>query len=88
MKSPGVDIRPLRQITGSAEFNEVYFTDVRIPAENIVGDEGDGWRVARTTLMNERVALPGCLSTQPPSRAARARTLGTFVDSIPDRKTR
>ncbi len=59
MKSPGVDIRPLKQITGSSEFNEVYFTDVRIPAENIVGVEGDGWRVARTTLMNERVALSG-----------------------------
>jgi alkylation response protein AidB-like acyl-CoA dehydrogenase len=59
MKSPGVDVRPLRQITGSAEFNEVFFNDVRVPDANRVGAVGDGWRVARTTLMNERVALSG-----------------------------
>jgi alkylation response protein AidB-like acyl-CoA dehydrogenase len=59
MKSPGIEIRPLFQITGDAEFNEVFFTDVRIPHENLLGDVGDGWRVATTTLMNERVALGG-----------------------------
>jgi alkylation response protein AidB-like acyl-CoA dehydrogenase len=59
MKSPGVDIRPLRQLTGSSEFNEVFFNDVRIPDSNRVGDVGDGWRCARTTLMNERVTLAG-----------------------------
>ncbi|MGH9170070.1 MAG: acyl-CoA dehydrogenase family protein [Acidimicrobiales bacterium] len=59
MKSSGVEVRPLRQITGSADFNEVFFTDVRIPDANRVGDVGDGWRAARTTLMNERVALSG-----------------------------
>ena len=59
MKSPGVEIRPLFQITGDAEFNEVFFTDVRVPHSNILGDVGDGWRVATTTLMNERVALGG-----------------------------
>jgi alkylation response protein AidB-like acyl-CoA dehydrogenase len=59
MKSPGVEVRPLRQITGSADFNEVFFTDVRVPDANRVGDIGDGWRAARTTLMNERVALSG-----------------------------
>ncbi len=63
MKSPGIEIRPLYQITGDAEFNEVFFTDVRIPHENLLGDVGDGWRVATTTLMNERVALGG--STAP-----------------------
>lgn len=57
MRSPGVDVRPLRQITGEAEFNEVYLTDVRIPAENVLGAEGEGWKVALTTLANERVAL-------------------------------
>jgi len=57
MESPGVEVRPLFQITGEAEFNEVYFTDVRIPDANRIGDVGDGWRVALTTLMNERVAI-------------------------------
>ncbi len=59
MKAPGVEIRPLFQITGDAEFNEVFFTDVRISHENLLGEVGDGWRVATTTLMNERVALGG-----------------------------
>lgn len=63
MESPGVEIRPLYQITGDAEFNEVFFNDVRIPHANLLGEVGDGWRVATTTLMNERVALGG--STQP-----------------------
>jgi alkylation response protein AidB-like acyl-CoA dehydrogenase len=57
MKAPGVEVRPLRQITGEAEFNEVYFTDVRIPDSDRLGAVGDGWRVALTTLMNERVAI-------------------------------
>lgn len=57
MHSPGVEVRPLRQITGEAEFNEVYLTDVRIPDGNRLGEPGDGWRVALTTLMNERVAI-------------------------------
>src|SRR5437660_3191506 len=52
MASPGVDIRPLRQLTGTAEFNEVYFSDVRISDANRVGDVGEGWRCARTTLAN------------------------------------
>jgi len=63
MHSPGVEIRPLFQITGNAEFNEVFFTDVRVPHSNLLGAVGDGWRVATTTLMNERVALGG--STAP-----------------------
>jgi alkylation response protein AidB-like acyl-CoA dehydrogenase len=86
MKAPGVDIRPLKQITGSAEFNEVYFTDVRIPAENIVGVEGDGWRVARTTLMNERVALSGLsLDSTSFTGGSRKDPWAQFVESIPDR---
>ena len=59
MESPGVEVRPLYQITGEAEFNEVFFNDVRIPHENMLGKEGQGWRVAITTLMNERVAIGG-----------------------------
>ncbi|MCU1361443.1 MAG: putative acyl-CoA dehydrogenase, partial [Ilumatobacteraceae bacterium] len=59
MRSPGVEVRPLRQITGEAEFNEVYLTDARVPDENRVGDVGEGWRVSLTTLMNERAAIGG-----------------------------
>ncbi len=57
MHSPGVEVRPLRQITGEAEFNEVYLTDARVPDANRIGDIGDGWRVSLTTLMNERNAI-------------------------------
>ena len=59
MESPGVEVRPLHQITGEAEFNEVFLSDVRIPHENVFGDVGGGWGAAVTTLMNERVALGG-----------------------------
>ena len=61
MQAPGVEIRPLYQITGEAEFNEVYFTDVRIPASEMLGNVGDGWRVSLTTLMNERVSIGGAI---------------------------
>jgi len=59
MHQPGVEVRPLRQITGEAEFNEVYFTDARVPDANRLGEVGDGWRVSLTTLMNERVSIGG-----------------------------
>ena len=59
MKAPGVEVRPLRQITGEAEFNEVYMTDVRIPDDQRIGAVGEGWRVSLTTLMNERSAIGG-----------------------------
>jgi alkylation response protein AidB-like acyl-CoA dehydrogenase len=57
MKSPGVEVRPLRQITGEAEFNEIFFTDVEVPVENRLGEEGEGWQVAMTTLLHERGTL-------------------------------
>jgi alkylation response protein AidB-like acyl-CoA dehydrogenase len=59
MRSAGIDVKPLVQMTGTHEFNEVFFTDVRIPAANVVGVEHDGWRLAKVTLGNERVSLSG-----------------------------
>ena len=57
MHAPGVEVRPLRQITGEAEFNEIFFTDVEVPVENVVGEIGGGWQVAMTTLLHERGTL-------------------------------
>ncbi len=59
MRTPGVDIRPLRELTGQALFNEVFFDDVFVPDDCLVGQENDGWRAARTTLANERVYMGG-----------------------------
>jgi alkylation response protein AidB-like acyl-CoA dehydrogenase len=57
MHAPGVEVRPLRQITGDPEFNEIFFTDVRVPRDSILGQPGDGWNVAMTTLLHERGTL-------------------------------
>jgi alkylation response protein AidB-like acyl-CoA dehydrogenase len=57
MRAPGVEVRPLRQLTGEAEFNEVFITDARVPDADRLGEVGAGWRVATATLMNERVAI-------------------------------
>jgi alkylation response protein AidB-like acyl-CoA dehydrogenase len=57
MHAPGVEVRPLRQITGEAEFNEIFFNDVEVPVSNRLGEEGQGWQVAMTTLLHERGTL-------------------------------
>lgn len=57
MKSPGIEVKPIKQVSGAANFNEVFFTDVRIPDAQRLGEVGDGWKVSLTTLMNERLAI-------------------------------
>jgi alkylation response protein AidB-like acyl-CoA dehydrogenase len=68
MKAPGVEVRPLTQITGEAEFNEIFFSEVDVPGENLLGEVGGGWQVAMTTLLHERgtlgFALAGVLEAQ------------------------
>jgi alkylation response protein AidB-like acyl-CoA dehydrogenase len=64
MHAPGVEVRPLRQITGEAEFNEIFFSDVEVPRENLLGEVGEGWTVAMTTLLHERATLGFALTTQ------------------------
>jgi alkylation response protein AidB-like acyl-CoA dehydrogenase len=64
MHAPTVEVKPLRQMTGEAEFNEVFFTDTRIPDSEMLGKPGDGWRVSLTTLMNERVSIGGAIPSK------------------------
>jgi alkylation response protein AidB-like acyl-CoA dehydrogenase len=84
MHGPGVETRPLRQMTGQAEFNEVYFTDARIPDAHRLGAVGNGWGVAMTTLMNERSALGGSGSRRGAGTIAEATSLWA---SRPDLQT-
>ena len=69
MEAPGVEVRPLRQITGGADFNEVFFNDVFVPDEDVVGEPNSGWTVARATLGNERVSIGGGAGTIAPAAA-------------------
>ncbi|MEA2434955.1 MAG: hypothetical protein QOG54_2412 [Actinomycetota bacterium] len=64
MHSPGIEVRPLRQITGDPEFNEIFFNDVRVPRANVMGEENEGWRVAMTTLLHERGTLGFALTAR------------------------
>lgn len=82
MKTPGIDIRPLREITGDELFNEVFFDDVFVPDEMVVGTVNDGWRLARTTLANERVAMAGGTALGNPMEEL-LRSLGAQPDVDP-----
>jgi alkylation response protein AidB-like acyl-CoA dehydrogenase len=72
MSDPGVEVRPLRQVTGEAEFNEVFLSDVRISDSDRLGEVGEGWKVATATLMNERVAIGGHAAPRESGMVARA----------------
>ena len=76
MHTPGVEVRPLRQITGDPEFNEIYFTDVRVPQQSMLGKPGEGWAVAMTTLLHERGTLGFALT------ARYEALLGRLVDAV------
>jgi alkylation response protein AidB-like acyl-CoA dehydrogenase len=65
MKAPGVDVRPIKQMTGGSEFNEVFFTDVRVKDSHRLGGVGEGWKVSLTTLMHERLAVGGKPASAP-----------------------
>lgn len=87
MRAPGVTVRPLRQMSGGADFNEVFFDDVVIPDSERLGDVGDGWRVALTTLMSERLSLGGGGSEIGPGAAAVVRHVAARLpDLSPDRQ--
>ena len=64
MTTPGIDVRPLKTMTGHAEFNEVFFDDVRVPLENVVGKRGEGWKIANTTLRHERDMLGSAATSE------------------------
>ncbi|HEX7037923.1 MAG TPA: acyl-CoA dehydrogenase [Pseudomonadales bacterium] len=89
MRSPGVDIRPIKQANGQSEFNEVYFDNVRIPDSQRLGEVGDGWRVSLTTLMNERLAIGGGIATGFPELLDLVRSLALGAGkAIEDRAVR
>ena len=89
MHAPGVEVRPLRQITGEAEFNEIFFSDVKVPKENLLGEIGGGWQVAMTTLLHERgtlgFSLAGALELQMTKLVALARERAADDPLIRDR---
>ena len=86
MQSPGIEVRPLVQITGDAEFNEIFFKDVKVPKSQILGEAGQGWAVAMTTLLHERGTLGLALATRAQITASelaeRARKLGRGSDPL------
>jgi alkylation response protein AidB-like acyl-CoA dehydrogenase len=85
MHAPGVEVRPLRQITGEAEFNEVYITDVRVPDADRIGDVGEGWRVSMTTLMNERTTIGGGGGAPPRGSGAIAEAVRIWNEEVADK---
>ncbi|MGH9292507.1 MAG: acyl-CoA dehydrogenase family protein [Acidimicrobiales bacterium] len=80
MHAAGVDVRPLRQMTGEAEFNEVYLSEVRVPDSDRIGDAGDGWRVAMSTLMNERSSIGGAGGPQQRGAGAIAEAVRIWLE--------
>jgi alkylation response protein AidB-like acyl-CoA dehydrogenase len=86
MRTEGVTVRPLRQLTGDPEFNEIFLEDVRIPVENVIGEVGAGWRVAMTTLLHERgtlgFALTARLDVSLQNLMATARRTGADADPV------
>jgi alkylation response protein AidB-like acyl-CoA dehydrogenase len=82
MHAPGVEVRPLRQITGEAEFNEVYLTDVRIADADRIGDIGEGWRVSMTTLMNERTTIGGATGGGTGDKKSKSRRASAIEEAI------
>lgn len=87
MGLPGIDVRPITEMTGQSHFNEVFFTDVRVPADCRIGDDGDGWRLAKVTLGNERVSLSEggvCWGMGPTSAETfrHLRASGSIIDAV------
>jgi alkylation response protein AidB-like acyl-CoA dehydrogenase len=84
MREPGVEVRPLRQLTGEAEFNEVFLTDVRVPDAQRLGAVGEGWRIANTTLNSERVSIGGQAA---PREAGMVGKVAATWRAAPERRT-
>ncbi len=82
MTAPGIEVRPLRQMTGESHFSEVFLDGVRVPAADLLGGEGEGWRIAQTTLNSERSSIAGGTGATPAALVELARTLGAAADPL------
>jgi alkylation response protein AidB-like acyl-CoA dehydrogenase len=82
MGTPGIDVRPLRQMTGESHFSEVFLDGVRVPAANLLGGEGEGWRVTQTTLNSERSSIAGGMGVTPAALVEFARGFGTTTEPL------